>query len=140
MAQWVFYKFAQQFVINLPINKGPIILLLDGHGSHWSVPAQQLLRVNHGYTFFLASHTLIWSQPNDCRCNVQFQNCLKKCFPARLFQTDTPKVTYFNMVFLSGWRLFLDLEQEDLLSTRGSSVNKLQQHYKCIKENWHVPN
>ena len=39
MTQEVFYYYAQHFVRSLPENHGVTILFLDGHASHWSVPA-----------------------------------------------------------------------------------------------------
>lgn len=118
MTQEIFYKFAQHFIEHLPPNKGPVLLVLDGHGSRWSVPALRLLMDNQVYPFFLASHTSIWSQPNDCGCNVRLHNCLERgAAGARRFHSNAPKVQYFNAVFSDGWRLFLDLERDDLLNT-----------------------
>jgi len=65
MTQEVFYAYAQHKVLSLPENHGANILFLDGHTSHWSVPALCYLLKNRVYPFFLASHTSIWSQPND---------------------------------------------------------------------------
>jgi hypothetical protein len=59
---------ARHFIRSLPKELGPIILLLDGHGSRWSVPALQLLMANTIYRFFvIASHTSIWVQPTKQR-------------------------------------------------------------------------
>jgi len=41
----------------------PVILFLDGHGSHWNRNALKFLMDNKVFPFFLASHTSIWSQP-----------------------------------------------------------------------------
>ena len=69
--------FAEHFVTNLPANHGPVLLLLDGHGSRWSLQALQLLLKNKVYPFFIASHTSIWAQSNDCGLNFCFHRCIE---------------------------------------------------------------
>jgi hypothetical protein len=77
MTQEVFYKFAQHCVANLPVNHAPVLLLLDGHGSRWSLQALQVLMENKVYPFFIASHTSIWAKPNDCGMNFRFHRCIE---------------------------------------------------------------
>jgi hypothetical protein len=50
----------------------PVLLLLNGHRSRWSVPALQKLMANNSFPFFITSHTSIWAQPNDVGVNKQF--------------------------------------------------------------------
>jgi hypothetical protein len=40
----------------------------------------------------------------------------KSAAGARSFQSNAPKIQYFNGVFSVGWRLFLDSERVDLLN------------------------
>jgi hypothetical protein len=56
-----FFLYVNHFLQARPTNSGPIILLLDGHGSHWSVPALQNLTENGIFPFFFARHTSIWA-------------------------------------------------------------------------------
>jgi len=52
MTQEVFYAYAQHFVESLPDDHGTNILFLDGHASHWSVPALHFLMNNQVFPFF----------------------------------------------------------------------------------------
>ena len=69
MTQSVFFDYCLHFVQSLPDHQGkgkfPCILILDGHVSSWNVAALRFLIMNNVYPFSLASHTTIWSQPND---------------------------------------------------------------------------
>lgn len=122
MTQEVFYKFAEHFVNSLPENHGPVLLLLDGHGSRWSLQALQLLLSNQVYVFVIASHTSIWAQPNDCGLNLRFHRCIEKiCQRRRRQQQGAPGVEYFNDIFCDAWRLYLQQERLDLLSDNKSN-------------------
>ena len=117
MTQEVFYKFAQHFVNTLPENHGPVLLIVDGHASRWSLQALQLLLTNKVYLFVIASHTSIWAQPNDCGLNLRFHRCIETiCKRRRRRQAGTPGVEYFNGIFCDAWRLYLQQEREELLS------------------------
>jgi len=78
--QETFYHYCQHFVSSIvPANKRePIILLLDGHASHWNMQALCLLMINQIFPFFLPSHTSIWSQPNDASINIGFHAAVEK--------------------------------------------------------------
>ena len=79
MMQEVFYLYAQHFIKSLPVASVPTILLLDGHASRWTVQqALRLLMENKVYSFFIASHTSIWAQPNHCEINKQFHWALEQ--------------------------------------------------------------
>ena len=69
MAQEIFFNYCEHFVKSLPKDQGkgglPCILFLDGHVSRWNVAAMRYLMLNNVFPFYLASHTTIWSQPND---------------------------------------------------------------------------
>jgi len=72
MTQEVFMVYANHFVSNLQPDHGPVILFLDGHGSRWNKHALLYLMRNNVFPFILASHTSIWSQPNDAGVNKRF--------------------------------------------------------------------
>jgi len=78
MTQEVLYYYAKHFVCSLPEYHGATICFLDGHASCWSVPALWYHLKNHFYAFFLASHTSIWSQPNDGGVNKWFHLVIKE--------------------------------------------------------------
>ncbi len=63
---------------SLPENHGATILFLDGHASRWSVPALRYLLKNRVFPFILASHTSIWSQPNDGGVNKRFHRAIEE--------------------------------------------------------------
>jgi len=80
MMQEVFFIYAKHFVSSLPSNHKPVILILYGHGSHWNLNDLKFLSDNQVFTFFLASHTSIWSQLNDAGVNKPFHSAVeKKC-------------------------------------------------------------
>ncbi len=57
MMQKVFYLYAQHYIESLLPASGPVILLLDGHASCWTVQALRLLLMEND-PFYIASHTL----------------------------------------------------------------------------------
>ena len=122
MTQEVFFKFAQHFINSLPQNHEPVLLLLDGHGSRWALQALQLLLANKVYCFFIASHTSIWAQPNDCGLNLRFHRCIEYvCKHRRRGKAHTPNAEYFNEIFPDGWRHYMNQEREDPLSENKSN-------------------
>jgi len=114
MMQEIFMVYAKHFVSALPQNHGPVILFLDGHGSHWNHHALQYFQDNKVFPFFLASHTSIWSQPNDAGVNKRFHWALEQeCKNTRRMVT-TATIKYCNSNFIKGWRIFLKAECDDL--------------------------
>jgi hypothetical protein len=73
MQQDIFLDYAVHFVNHLQPdqgkNKKPVILIMDGHNSCWTLNALHYLSENNVWTFFLLSHTSIVPQPNDCNIN-----------------------------------------------------------------------
>jgi hypothetical protein len=114
MTQEIFYNYAKHFVANLAQDHGPQILLLDGHASRWLKAALLYLIDNKVWPFFIASHTSIWAQPNDCRTNYRWHNCVEKVVRSMRRVGGQTNVAYFNQVFSEAWRMFLSHEQVDL--------------------------
>jgi hypothetical protein len=114
MTQEMFFLFAEHFISSLPENSGPVILLLDGHGSRWSVPALQLLMSHNVYPFFIASHTSIWAQPNDAGVNKRFHWAMEQAARQSRRTAGIATVAYFNEIFVRGWRIFLEAERSEL--------------------------
>jgi len=112
--QEVFYTFAQHFVSSLPADHGSVILFLDGHASRWSVPALFYLMKNKVFPFILASHTSIWSQPNDGVINKRFHRCIEESCSSMRRKYEYVNIPYFNKIFRRGWKNFLDSERLDL--------------------------
>ena len=127
MTQEVFYLFAEHFIKSLPKDHGPVILLLDGHGSRWSVQALKLLWDNGVYCFFIASHTSIWAQPNDAGTNKRLHWAVEQV--ARKFRRlgAEPNVKYFNRLLCLAWELFLKTESDDL---RANGMNNTTNSYE----------
>jgi len=114
MTQEVFFVYAKHFVEALPPGHGPIILFLDGHGSRWNHDALQFLMLNRVFPFILASHTSIWSQPNDAGVNKRLHCSIEEeCKKVRR-TTKHSNIRYFNSNFVKGWHTFLKAEQDDL--------------------------
>jgi hypothetical protein len=77
---------------------------------------------NKVYPFIITSHTLIWAQPNDCGLNLCFHRCIEFiCKRRRHVQGGKPDVAYFNEIFSDAWRHYMNQEQHDLLSEKGSN-------------------
>ncbi len=113
MTHEVFYRYARHCIELLPPGSGPVILLLDGHASRWTVQALRLLMANDLYPFFIASHTSIWAQPNNCGINKRFHWALEQT--ARAERRDgAATVEYFNEIFCTGWLRFLEEERAEL--------------------------
>ncbi len=117
MTQEVFFSFAQHFISSLPSDHGAVILFLDGHGSRWSVPALRYLMRNQVYPFFLASHTSIWSQPNDGGVNKRFHHAIEESCSSIRREHEKVAIPYFNSNFKQGWQNFLNAEWLDLHKT-----------------------
>jgi len=90
------------------------MLFLDGHPSRWNKYALKFFWDNRVFTFFLASHTSIWAQPNDAGVNKRFHSAIEEeCRRVRR-KLKVATIYYFNSNFVRGWRTFLKLEREDL--------------------------
>ncbi len=106
MMQEVFLVYAKHFVSSIPCGHGPVILFLDGHGSHWNRNALKFLMDNKVFLFFLASRTSIWSQSNDAGVNKRFHWAIKQSCKKHQCTIDVPTIPYFNTNILNGWREF----------------------------------
>lgn len=114
----LFFDWAIHFVKNLPRHQGkdgePVYLILDGHVSRLNIRAMNYLFENNVICFFLASHTSIWSQPNDNGPNYLLHKCFNEAARIeRLFATQADS-HYFNTIIKRGWREFLSREHGDL--------------------------
>jgi hypothetical protein len=114
MTQEMFFLFSEHFIKSLPENSGPVILLLDGHGSRWSVPALQLLMAHNIYPFIIASHTSIWAQPNDAGVNKRFHWAIEQAARQSRRAAGIANLAYFNEIFLKGWQIFIRSEISEL--------------------------
>jgi hypothetical protein len=114
MTQENFFHYVNHFLQARPTNPGPIILLLDGHGSRWSVPALRKLIANNVFPFFFASHTSIWAQPNDAGVNKRFHWAIEQSAVTARRDEEQPTLDYFNEILKEGWIYFLEAERCDL--------------------------
>jgi hypothetical protein len=115
MTQEIFFIYAELFVDSLNKDHKPVILFLDGHASQWNAQALRLLMENNVWPFFLASHTSIWSQPNDCGVNKRFHWAVEESVRAFRRTAGTPTLSYFNEVYCKAcWRIFKRAERSDL--------------------------
>ena len=117
MTQETFYFYCEHFVASLENNHLPVLLLLDGHGSHLSVPALEYLMRNDVFPFFIASHTSIWAQPNDAGVNKWYHWAVEEVARhTRRSRTNTPNIEYFNTVLSTANRKFMEAERCELRS------------------------
>ena len=118
MTQELFYNYCKHFVESLPLTQGkknPVILFLDGHVSRWNLAALRYLVLNNVYPFFLASHTTIWSQPNNNGPIKRLHACIEEATIAHR-RWNQAVITYFNSIFFHGWKLFIAKEASDLIA------------------------
>ena len=98
-----FLNLAKHFVDSLPkaVKGKPVLLILDGHASRWSISAIRYLLSNNVFVFYLMGHSFIWRQPNNCGANQRFHACIEKI--AKEFRrgdgTDKGTVGYMNALF-----------------------------------------
>jgi len=119
--------YAKHFVKSLPSGHGPVFLFMDGHASHWNRFALKYLMDNRVFTFFLASHTSIWSQPNDAGVNKRFHWAVEQICKTERRNHKNCNIRYFNSNFLNGWYKFLETERDDL---RQLGVNNATRAFK----------
>jgi len=114
MMQEVCLVYTKHFVSCLPSDHQPVILFLDGHGSCWNMDALQFLMANHVFPFILASHTSIWSQPNDAGVNKCFHSAIEQICEKMQCMLEVATIPYFNKNFADGWQKFLQKGRDDL--------------------------
>jgi len=126
MTQEIFFDFCRHFVKCLPTDQGKhgsaVILFLDGHASRWNVAALRFLILNRVFPFFLASHTSVWSQPNDNGTIKRLHACVEES-TLKIRRWNKAIIPYFNTIFLSSWRLFLQQEANDLFTGSNNATN-----------------
>ena len=123
MTQETFYHFCQHFVSSLPNSHLPVILVLDGHGSRWSVPALSYLMRHEVYPFFIASHTSIWAQPNDAGVNKRFHWAIEQeVRSARRGQRGVPNIQYFNTILSAAMKRFIEKERCEMIEMGHNST------------------
>jgi len=120
MTQEVFFVYAKHFVKALKPDHKPVILFLDGHASRWNNNVLQYFMDNKVFTFFLASHTSIWSQPNDTGVNKRFHWAIEQSSKEIRRTLKAYTISASNTNFVNGWRNFLQTERNDL---RGVNAN-----------------
>ncbi len=124
MMQEVFMNYAKHFVSTLPPSHGPVILFLDGHGSRWNKYALKFLMDNRVFPFILASHTSIWSQPNDASVNKRLHWAIEQECKKEHRKHDNPTIPYCNTNFVKGWRQFLNAERSDIRLLRHNNATR----------------
>lgn len=113
-----FLDLAVHFVQSLPkAQRGkPVLLILDGHASRWSIAAIRYLLAHNVYVFYLPGHSSVWSQPNDMGANQRFHSCLERVASQhrRGGGSEKGSVPYFNRMFVEAWRMYVEEEHKQL--------------------------
>ena len=119
MTQIMFYDYCCHFVTSLPLTQrkhgDPVILFLDGHVSRWNIAALRYLMLNNVFPFFFASHTTIWSQPNDNGTIKRLHSCIEEATLCRR-RWNRAVIPYFNEILVHAWQTFLARESSDLIA------------------------
>jgi hypothetical protein len=127
MTQETCFMYVNHFLKLRPKNCGPLILLLDGHGSRWLVPALQKLISNNVFPFIFASHRSIWAQPNDAGVNKRFHWAIEQSAKTARRSKKQATLAYFNEILKEGWVYFLEAERSNL---RALGLNNTTNAYK----------
>ena len=97
MKQEIFYHFVEHFLHSRGTKAAPAILLLDGHGSRWSVHALRKLIAHKVYPFIIASHTSIWAQPNNAGVNKRYHWSIEEACKKLCRRVGQATVSYYNL-------------------------------------------
>jgi len=103
----IFYDAAVHIVQNLGSLR-PVILFMDGHGSHWSARALRYLDNNGVYVIFLRSQNSENDQPNDNGFNRKMHYVLSQCHAEWLIKYPHRRAMpfracHFNEVLEKAW-------------------------------------
>ena len=121
-----FLDYSNHFSSQLPSDQGknqlPAFLLLDGHNSRWDIAALAIMINNNTFTFYLASHTSIWSQPNDAGPNKKMHGEIETANSEVNKVVDTASVAYLNGIIFTAITNFIESEHR-MLALTGSNNN-----------------
>ena len=119
-----FLDYSNHFSSQLPSDQGknqqPAFLLLDGHNSRWDIAALANMINNNTFTFYLASHTSIWSQPNDAGPNKKMHGEIETANSEVNKAVDTASVAYLNGIIFTAITNFIESEHR-MLALTGSN-------------------
>ena len=115
MQQDIFLDYAAHFVKHLPPDQGkgkcPVVLILDGHSSRWTISALEYLTENNVWPFFLPSHSSIITQPNDCGVNKAVHKCIANVTNEMSNSLKTCNAPTLNLIIDREWKEFLENEK-----------------------------
>ena len=118
MQQDIFLDYAAHFVKHLPPDQGkgkcPVVLILDGHSSRWTISALEYFTENNVWPFFLPSHSSIITQPNDCGVNMDVHYYIAEVANELSNIMTRCSVTNLNVIFRLGWERFIKNERKKL--------------------------
>ena len=119
-----FLDYSNHFSSQLPSDQGknqqPAFLFLDGHNSRWDIAALANMINNNTFTFYLASHTSIWSQPNDAGPNKKMHGEIETANSEVNKAVDTASVAYLNGIIFTAITNFIESEHR-MLALTGSN-------------------
>ena len=132
MEKKIFLDWTNHFKSQLPSDQGkgafrgkekePVFCLLDGHNSRWELSALLNMMANNIFTFYLASHTSIWSQPNDAGSNKKMHGEIEKSTDRVNKGVDSASVAYLNGIIFTAIRGFIDSEHKMLEATGSNNA------------------
>jgi hypothetical protein len=103
------------------------MLALDGHTSRWCSEAMRLFKEANVYVWCLASHTSIWTQPNDLGINSKLKALFSKAYQdylqAHFQETNGFNQGTFNKIFVIAWNRMIEEEKVELVKNKGSNVS-----------------
>jgi hypothetical protein len=114
MTHEMFFVIAEHFISYLPANLGPVIFLLDGHGSRWLLPALQLLMKHNVHPFLHFKSHINLAQLDVAGVNKGFHRASKQSHRTAGIAT----VAHFNELFVRGSQICLEAERGELRAMR----------------------
>ena len=126
MTQDTFFDWCSHFINHLAQGQGKNgaahFLFLDGHASRWNLVALKLLMEHNVYPFFLPSHTSVWTQPNDCGCNLRFHKCVEDSIKRLWHSGRKNTIWFYNVVLTHAWADYLGRERRELINAQSNTT------------------
>ena len=74
------------------------------------------------FPFFLPSHTSVWSQPNNCGCNLRFHKCVEAAIKRLCHSGQKNTVWFCNVVIRHAWDNYVKREQRELVNAGSNTT------------------
>ena len=120
----LFMKWFEFFLANIPPTR-PVLLIMDGHGTHMSIELIELARSNDVHLLCLPSHTTHILQPLDVGVFKSFKGSWSKACSKYLAANPGRVITSDKLA--------------SLICRCLASLSNTPEHHVRLQENWYLP-